>query len=75
VAARPIEVEVTYPSFDIYWQRFVDNPSPMSAYIKELPKPACHSLRATVRSRLPVAADGTITFAARANAVKGRVPG
>jgi SAM-dependent methyltransferase len=75
VATRPIEVEVTYPSFDIYWQRFTDNPTPMSAYIKELLEPACNDLRATVRSRLPVAADGTITFAARANAVKGRVPG
>jgi SAM-dependent methyltransferase len=75
VATLPIEVEVTHPTFDVYWQRFMDNPSPTSAYIKTLAKPVRDGLRATVRSRLPTAANGTITFAARANAVKGRVPG
>jgi SAM-dependent methyltransferase len=74
VAARPIEVEVTHPSFDIYWQRFIDNPSPLSAYIEEMSEPVRNGLRAKVHSRLPIATDGTITFAARANAVKGRVP-
>jgi SAM-dependent methyltransferase len=74
VAVRAIEVEVTYPSFDNYWQTFLDNPTPYSAYIKGLTEPARDRVQATVRSHMPVAADGTVTFAARANAVKGRVP-
>jgi SAM-dependent methyltransferase len=72
VETRQIDVTVAHPSFDLYWQRFLDNPSPTSIYIKELPEPTRNSLRSAVRSRLPIAGDGTITFAARANAVKGR---
>jgi ubiquinone/menaquinone biosynthesis C-methylase UbiE len=75
VETRQIDVTVAHPSFDIYWQRFLDNPSPTSIYIKELPERTRNSLRAAVHSRLPIAADGTITFAARANAVRGRTVG
>ena len=39
VAVRPIEVEITYPSFDNYWQTFLDNPSPQSACVKGLSEP------------------------------------
>jgi len=74
VASRPIEVEVTFPSFDAYWQRYMDNPSPQSAYIKALPAPDFAKLQETVRLGMPIRGDGTITFAARANAVKGSVP-
>jgi hypothetical protein len=75
VAVRAIDVEVTYSSFDNYWQTFLDNPTPFSDYIKGLTKPDREMVQANVRSHIPIAADGTVTFAARANAVKGRVPG
>jgi ubiquinone/menaquinone biosynthesis C-methylase UbiE len=71
VTSRPIEVEVTYPSFDVYWQRYMDNPSPQSAYIKALSAADFAKLQETVRSGMPIRDDGTIAFAARANAVKG----
>jgi SAM-dependent methyltransferase len=46
VATLPIEVEITHPTFNVYWQRFMDNPSPTSAYIKTLVKPVRAECRA-----------------------------
>ena len=73
VTGCPIEAEVTYPSFDAYWRGFIENPSAQSAYIKALPSSEFERFRDTVRSTMPIKADGTITFSARAHAVKGFV--
>jgi hypothetical protein len=75
VAGRTIEVERKFPDFDAYWLGFVENPTPASAFIQQLPKDAHEDLRKAVRASLPAAPDGSITFAARANAVRGFAPG
>ena len=74
VMARPIDVARSYASFDEYWQVFLDNPNPLSAFASGLPPAEHESLRQAMRAGMPVAADGTVTFTARANAIKARVP-
>jgi ubiquinone/menaquinone biosynthesis C-methylase UbiE len=74
VAVHAFEVEQSYADFDAYWRAFLDNPTPASAFIAALPKAAHDDLYATVRASLPLAADGSLTFAARAHAVKGVKP-
>ena len=74
VAVRTIDVERTYADFDEYWSIFLANPTPQSAYASSLTAREHESLRRTVRAGMPVAPDGSVTFMARANAVKGRVP-
>ncbi|MGO9944747.1 MAG: class I SAM-dependent methyltransferase [Rhodoblastus sp.] len=75
VDLRTIEVERTYPDFDAYWRIFLENPSPASAFIQRLPKAEYDDLRRAVQSSLPIGVDGSISFAARANAVRGFAPG
>ncbi len=74
VELRRIEVERTYPDFAAYWRIFLENPSPASAFIQQLPKAAYDDLHHSVRSSLPIGADGSLTFAARANAAKAFAP-
>ena len=45
------------------------------ASIPALPPAEREALKARVRARLPADAQGRVTATARANAVKGRVPG
>jgi SAM-dependent methyltransferase len=73
VALRTIEVELTYPDFEAYWRRFIENPTPASLFARDLPLAGQELFRAKVSANLPAAPDGTITFSARANAVKGFV--
>jgi hypothetical protein len=73
VALRTIEVELTYPDFEAYWRRFIENLSPASLFVRDLPPAGQEVFREKVSASLPAAPDGTITFAARANAVKGFV--
>lgn len=71
VELRAIEVERTYADFDAFWRIFLENPSPASAFIQQLPLAGYDDLRRSVQASLPASADGSITFASRANAVKG----
>jgi SAM-dependent methyltransferase len=75
VELRAIEVELTYPDFDAYWRRFFENPTPASLFVRDLPDAVQEVFREKVGASLPAAPDGTITFAARANAAKGFVAG
>ena len=75
VEGRRIDVEHTYPSFDDYWRIFLANPMPQSAFVKTLPAAEHEALRQRISASMPAAADGTVTFSARANAIKARVPG
>jgi len=75
VALRAIEVELTYPHIDAYWRRFIENPTPASLFVRGLPPAEQEVFRAKVTASLPAAPDGTVTFSARANAVKGFVGG
>jgi hypothetical protein len=48
---------------------------PAGAVLKTMSPAEKEQLRARLRDLLPIAADGSITYEAFANAVKGRVPG
>ena len=67
-------VERTYRSFDEWWA--IAQTGPRLASFFASMGPAQHAeLRERLRARLAVDANGAVTTSARANAVRGRVPG
>ncbi|HKX07667.1 MAG TPA: class I SAM-dependent methyltransferase [Stellaceae bacterium] len=74
VATREISVERTFADFDDFWATSLLSASLGSA-IAGMPTADRERLKAGVRARLTADTAGRITFGARANAVKGRVPG
>lgn len=74
VDTRVIEVERRYRDFDDYWTTVLGGPS-VGPTLAAMPPAAVTALQARVKDKLATAADGSITCAARANAVKGRVAG
>lgn len=71
VASTAIEVPTTFVDFDDYWNPFLGGQGPAPAYAMSLSEPDRAALRELVRSRLPVAPDGSIPLTARAYAVRG----
>jgi ubiquinone/menaquinone biosynthesis C-methylase UbiE len=74
VETQAITVQRTFADFDDYWATVQGGPS-AGPVLGTMPPAAIADLQARLRERLPAAADGRITYSARANAVKGRVPG
>jgi hypothetical protein len=68
-----ITVQRTFADFDDYWTTIRMGPSVRPALAAMAPSDIS-GLEARMRGRLPVDAAGRITYSARANAVKGRVP-
>ena len=75
VATRAFDASMTYPDFDDYWRSQTPSFSPMGRAIAALPDPRRAQLRDAIRAILPASADGRVSYRARANAVKARVPG
>jgi SAM-dependent methyltransferase len=73
VETRDITVQRTFRDFEDYWETVLGGPS-VAAPIASLGSDNVALLRQRLRARLPSAGDGTITYSARANAVKGVVP-
>lgn len=71
VTAAPIDIATPFASFDDYWQPFLGGQGPAPAYAMSLAEEARARLRERIRTRMPVAADGSIALAARAWAVRG----
>jgi SAM-dependent methyltransferase len=69
-----IRIRVNFSSFDDFWESNTVPVGPSGKALSELTPNAREQLRARLRERLPIAADGTITYEAFANAVKGVVP-
>lgn len=69
-----ITVQRTYADFDDYWTTVRGGPS-VGATLSTMTPEQVVALQDNLRARLPVAADGSITCSARANAVTGRVAG
>lgn len=69
-----ITVQRTYADFDDYWTTVLGGPS-VGATLSTMTPEQVVALQENLRTRLPVAADGSITCSARANAVTGRVAG
>lgn len=74
-----VEVDVIEPSahffdFDDYWTPFLGGQGPAPGYVATLGDDARQAVQDALRESLPIAADGSITLAAGAIAVRGRRP-
>lgn len=71
VEVRSIEVPTRFRSFEDYWTPFLGGQGPAPAYVMGLAAAQRTLLGEELRTRLPVAADGSISLVARAWAVRG----
>jgi SAM-dependent methyltransferase len=74
VETREITVQRTFADFDDYWTTILGGAS-VGPKLAAMASEDLALLKARMRARLPAEATGRITYGARANAVKGRVPG
>ena len=74
VETRVISVERSFNDFEDFWMGIVPAPGMKAALAKMTPVEATE-MKERVRGSLPAADDGSITYPAWANAVKGRVAG
>jgi SAM-dependent methyltransferase len=72
IETRTITVQRVFASFDEFWE--INTATNLKGTLAELDAGTVARLKERVQSRLPVDADGRITYGARANAIKGRVP-
>ena len=75
VEGRTIETRLEFKNFDDYWAINTGLAHAFSKPILEMSDAEVEQLKASLKERLPTDAEGRITYMARANAVKGRVPG
>jgi ubiquinone/menaquinone biosynthesis C-methylase UbiE len=73
VDTTAFEIEVSFSDFAAFWTAQTPCFSPMTRVIASLGGPRQSELEAVLRSELPVRADGSIAYPARAHAVKARV--
>ncbi len=73
VETREIKVQRTFTDFDEYWKTILGGPS-VAAKLAAMKPEQITLLKERVRVRLPADAAGQITYTARANAARGRVP-
>lgn len=71
VEVRAIDAATHFRDFDDYWSPFLGGQGPAPGYAMSLTEERRTALRERIRSRLPVAADGSIPMIARAWAVRG----
>lgn len=74
VTVRAVEIPTVFTDFDDYWVPFLGGQGPAPGYVKSLTEPRRDALRDLLRTRLPAAADGSISLTARAWAVRGLAP-
>lgn len=74
IEVSTIDVVARWPSFDAWWAPFLTGQGPAPGYAMSLPESDRRSLRELLRSRLPAAADGSITLTLRALAAKATKP-
>lgn len=74
VEGRQIEVPTRFTDFDDYWSPFLGGQGPAPGYAMSQDEVRRAALRDLIRSRLPIAADGSISLVARAWAVRGTRP-
>jgi SAM-dependent methyltransferase len=74
IETRAFGVTRTYSDFEAYWSIVREGPS-VKAKLATLSAGDAAQLRSRLRACLPADEDGSITCQARANAIRGRVPG
>lgn len=72
VESVAIDVPTVFADFDDFWRPFLAGTGPAPAYVVALSPDRRGALRKLLRSRLPIAPDGTIAMNGRAWAVRGR---
>jgi hypothetical protein len=73
VETREIAVQRTFADFEDFWTTSLLGAS-IAPTITAMAAGDVERLKARLRARLPADAAGRITYGARANAIKGRVP-
>jgi SAM-dependent methyltransferase len=73
VETQEIKVQRTFADFDDYWTTILGGPS-VGPQLAAMASEGLARLCARMRERLPADATGRLSYTARANAVKGRVP-
>jgi SAM-dependent methyltransferase len=74
IATRTIDVSMSFPDFNECWGSLTPGFSPTGKAIAALSETDRGKLIEAVRASLPAGPDGSITYSARANAIKARVP-
>lgn len=74
IEAREIAVQRTFDDFEDFWTTSLVASSIAPTIAAMTPKDA-DRLKSRVRARMPADAAGRIAYGARANAIKGRLPG
>jgi ubiquinone/menaquinone biosynthesis C-methylase UbiE len=75
IAAQAIDVTNTFLNFDDFWRAQTPSFNPIAKMIASLPATDQARLMEIVKDGLPTNPGGSITYSARANAIKGRAPG
>ena len=73
IETREIKVERSFTDFEDYWTTILGGPS-VGPKLAALAPESLERFKARMRTLLPTDAKGGITYGAKANAVKGRVP-
>ena len=71
---RVIRIPVAYAGFDEFWESYRVPEGPAGVAIRKMSPPEIERLKMRLREHLPIASDGSISYEAFANAVKGTVP-
>ncbi|HEY4343309.1 MAG TPA: class I SAM-dependent methyltransferase [Parvibaculum sp.] len=74
VETTVIRITVVHPNFESFWDSNSRPSGPQGVVLSKMAPDEKEKVQATLRDILPIAADGSIRYAAFANAVKGRVP-
>lgn len=74
VETSVIRIPVAYSSFDEFWDSYRVPEGAAGLAIRKMSPPEIERLKARLRGHLPISANGSISYEAFANAVKGRVP-
>lgn len=71
VETRAIDIKITYPDFESYWNSNTGFVGPMVTAIRALDDVKQREIKQVAREMLPVDAEGRVSYSATVNAVKG----
>lgn len=74
ITTTTIDVSLPYTDFDDFWQAQTTRYSPTTRMVEAMTTKERGRLMEAVRAEVPVRADGTVEYFARANAIQARAP-
>jgi SAM-dependent methyltransferase len=74
VETRTIAVERSFADFEEYWQTSTNTSGSMRPVLAAMSEAEIARFKDTVRASMPAGPNGGVTWTARANAIKGRLP-